>query len=153
MRLVADTLRHNLENQDTLFIFPSEVVAAFWRRQALTLTSRHAVRSDRFISWDTFKEEAFVHRREAVPANSIVRLCFAADLLNKNADGKDFLKALVLDPDNMDTLYALSDYYLKRGKLQKAKRMAEHMVAKNPGHRIGHKLLEIIEKNLTKENR
>ena len=64
-----------------------------------------------------------------------------------------FLKALVLAPDNMDTLYALADYYLKRGKLHKAKRMAEHMVVINPGHRIGHELLEIIEKNLTKENR
>ena len=64
-----------------------------------------------------------------------------------------FLKALALAPDNMDMLYALADYYLKRGKLQKAKRMAEHMVAKNPEHRIGHDLLKIIEKNLTKENR
>ncbi len=96
MRLVADTVRQNLENQDTIFIFPSEVVAAFWRRQALSLTPCRAVKADRFISWDTFKEEVFVRRREAVPANSIVRLCFAEDLLRRNADDKDLLKTLIL---------------------------------------------------------
>jgi hypothetical protein len=96
MRLVTDTIRQNLENQDTLFIFPSEVAAAFWRRRALTLTQHRAVRADRFISWDTFKEKASVNRREAVPANSFVRLCFAADLLKKNADGEEILNELVL---------------------------------------------------------
>jgi hypothetical protein len=40
---------------------------------------------------------------------------------------------------------------LKRGKLQKAKIIAEQMVAKHPGQRIGHELLEVIEKKLPKE--
>jgi tetratricopeptide (TPR) repeat protein len=61
------------------------------------------------------------------------------------------LKALKLDPDSMDYLYALADHYLKRGKLQKAKIIAEKMVAKHPGQRIGHELLKIIERNLPKE--
>jgi tetratricopeptide (TPR) repeat protein len=61
------------------------------------------------------------------------------------------LKALKLDTDNMDYLYALADHYLKRGKLQKAKIIAEQMVAKHPDQRIGHELLEFIERNMPKK--
>ena len=98
MRLVAETIRQNLKDQDIYFVFPSEIVAAFWRRRALTLTRHNAVRSDRFMSWDIFKEKAFARRQNAVPANSFTRLCFAVDLLIRNTDDGGVLKALVL-PD------------------------------------------------------
>jgi Tfp pilus assembly protein PilF len=69
--------------------------------------------------------------------------------LQRDADAETaLLKALELDTDNMDYLYALADYYLKRGKLQKAKIIAEQMVAKHPGQRIGHEFLEFINKNM-----
>jgi Tfp pilus assembly protein PilF len=58
------------------------------------------------------------------------------------------LRALELDSDSLDYLYALADYYLKRGKLHKAKRLAKQMVAKHPDNRMGYDLLEHIEKNL-----
>jgi tetratricopeptide (TPR) repeat protein len=61
------------------------------------------------------------------------------------------LKALELDMDNLDYLYALADHYLKRGQLQKAQGIAEQMIAKYPDQRIGHELLKIIERNLPKE--
>jgi tetratricopeptide (TPR) repeat protein len=64
--------------------------------------------------------------------------------LQRDADAETaMLKALGLDTDNMDYLYALADHYMKRGKLQKAKDIAEKMVAKHP-----HELLEVIEKKL-----
>jgi tetratricopeptide (TPR) repeat protein len=58
------------------------------------------------------------------------------------------LAALELEPDNLDYLYALADFYLKRKKLQQAKGIAEQMVAKHPAQRIGHDLLEMINRNL-----
>ncbi len=61
------------------------------------------------------------------------------------------LKALNLDTDNMDYLYALADHYLKKGKLQKAQGIAEQMVAKHPDQRIGHEILELIKSNLPKK--
>jgi Tfp pilus assembly protein PilF len=61
------------------------------------------------------------------------------------------LKALELDTNNLDYLYALADHYLKRGELQKAQIIAEQMIAKHPEQRMGHELLKIIEKNLPKE--
>ncbi len=55
------------------------------------------------------------------------------------------LKALGLEPDNMDFLYAGADYYIKRGRLAEARAMAEQMVAKHPTNRMGHELLRFID--------
>jgi len=62
------------------------------------------------------------------------------------------LKALKIEPDNMDYLYALGDFYLKRGKLQKARSIAVQMVMKHPDKPIGKELLGIIERNSPKSN-
>jgi len=73
--------------------------------------------------------------------------------LKKDAEAKGaLLKALKLEPDNMDYLYALGDFYLKSGKLQKAKNIALQMVAKHPDKPIGKELLGIIERNSPKLN-
>jgi tetratricopeptide (TPR) repeat protein len=58
------------------------------------------------------------------------------------------LKAKELEPDNLDYLYALADFYLKRNKLQEAKSIAKEMVARHPTQRIGHDILGLIEKNV-----
>ena len=58
-------------------------------------------------------------------------------------------KALEMELDNMDYLYALADLYLKRGDLLKAKPLAERMISLHPNHRIGHDLLELIRKRGT----
>jgi tetratricopeptide (TPR) repeat protein len=58
------------------------------------------------------------------------------------------IRALEIDSDNLDYLYALADFYLKNGRLLKAKDIAEQIVAKHPTQRIGHDMLNLIEKNL-----
>jgi tetratricopeptide (TPR) repeat protein len=57
------------------------------------------------------------------------------------------LKTLDLEPDSIDYLYALADHYIKRGQWEKAKSMANQMVAKHPDHRMGHELLEAIKQH------
>ncbi|MBW2192370.1 MAG: tetratricopeptide repeat protein [Deltaproteobacteria bacterium] len=69
--------------------------------------------------------------------------------LNKDAEAETALiNALKLDTDSMDYLYALADFYLKRGRFQKAKGVAEQLVEKHPEHRIGSEMLEVIKRNL-----
>ena len=69
--------------------------------------------------------------------------------LKRDAEAEDaLLTALKIEPDSMDYLYALGDFYLKRGKFQKAKGIAVQMVTIYPDKRIGQELLGIIEKNL-----
>jgi tetratricopeptide (TPR) repeat protein len=57
-------------------------------------------------------------------------------------------KAMTLEPDNIDYLYALTEYYLKRGKFQEAKSIAQQMVARHPAMQVGHNLLSIINRKL-----
>jgi tetratricopeptide (TPR) repeat protein len=69
--------------------------------------------------------------------------------LKQDSDAEvSLLKAKELEPDNLDYLYALADFYLKRKKLQQARSIAEKMIAKHPNQRIGHDILSLIEKNL-----
>jgi Tfp pilus assembly protein PilF len=69
--------------------------------------------------------------------------------LNRDSNAEaSLLRAQELEPDNLDYLYALADFYLKRKKLQKARSIAKEMVARHPTQRIGHDILNLIEKNL-----
>jgi Tfp pilus assembly protein PilF len=69
--------------------------------------------------------------------------------LKQDSDAEaSLLKAQELAPDNLDYLYALADFYIKRKNLKKAKGIAKEMVARHPAQRIGHDLLDLIEKNL-----
>jgi Tfp pilus assembly protein PilF len=67
--------------------------------------------------------------------------------LKEDSDAEaSLLKAKELEPDNLDYLYALADFYLKRKKLKKAKSIAREMVARHPTQRIGHDILKLVEK-------
>ena len=57
-------------------------------------------------------------------------------------------KAVTLEQDNMDYLYALTEYYLKRGKFLEARPIAEQMVARYPAMQVGHNLLNLINRKL-----
>jgi tetratricopeptide (TPR) repeat protein len=69
-------------------------------------------------------------------------------ILKREAEAERALqKALRLEPDSLDFMYALADFYLKRGKLDKARVLAEQMVSKHPGQRIGHEFLHHLDRN------
>ena len=64
--------------------------------------------------------------------------------------GKDTLakasleSALKIEPGNLDYLYALADFYLKRGRWKSLEKIAEEMVAWHPNQRIGHDILKLV---------
>ena len=69
--------------------------------------------------------------------------------LKQDSDAEtSLLKAQELEPDNLDYLYALADFYLKRKKMQQARSIAQKMVARHPTQQIGHDILNLIESNL-----
>jgi Tfp pilus assembly protein PilF len=69
--------------------------------------------------------------------------------LKKDSDAEaSLLKAKELEQNNLDYLYALADFYLKRNELLQARSIAKEMVARHPTQRIGHDILNLIEKNL-----
>ncbi|MEJ2657851.1 MAG: tetratricopeptide repeat protein, partial [Desulfobacterales bacterium] len=92
---------------------------------------------------------------EGMPERSRVHynLGLLLQYLRKDTEAEGaLLKALKIEPDNMDYLYALWDFYYKRGKLRKAKSIAMQMVAKYPERPIGKELLGTIERNFPKSN-
>jgi tetratricopeptide (TPR) repeat protein len=71
------------------------------------------------------------------------------DFLHKDLEAQAALqRALELEPDNLDFLNAFAQFYLKRGKYQEAKSIAEQMIAKHPSNRLGHNLLGFINREI-----
>jgi tetratricopeptide (TPR) repeat protein len=69
------------------------------------------------------------------------------DYLQKDLEAEAaLLRALDLDSGNLDFLNALAQFYMKRGKYQEAKPIAEQMIARYPSNRLGHNLLSIINR-------
>ncbi len=78
------TVIESYESGTELLVFPTEVVAAAWRR-TLVLDGRRAIERDRIISWDRFKQLLPGVHREQRPASSLSRQIFAHDLLSRSA--------------------------------------------------------------------
>ncbi|MFW6293243.1 MAG: PD-(D/E)XK nuclease family protein, partial [Spirochaetota bacterium] len=77
----------------TTVVLPSELAAEFWRHE-LVRSGMRAVREDRVISWDRFKEQAFDLRTDRLPSNRTARALFVERLLSENAR-EPFLERLV----------------------------------------------------------
>lgn len=89
---------------------------------------------------------------ESMPGNARVHynLGLLLQLLRREGEAESALRrALQLDPESEDYLYAMADFYLKRGRPLEAKRLTERMFAKHPGRGVGERLLEIINRGLS----
>ena len=75
-------------DSERIFVFPSEIAAYEWAAYALKNGNRTAVDRDRFISWDTFKEQCFQLFQKEKPVNRTLRSLYAAHLLDKNRKEK-----------------------------------------------------------------
>jgi tetratricopeptide (TPR) repeat protein len=88
---------------------------------------------------------------EGMPAHA--RLHYNLGLLlqhlnRHSAAERALYRAFQIDPDSIDFMHALADFYIKRGKLQTAKPIAEQMVAKHPSQRVGHDILDYINREM-----
>ena len=84
MQHVRDAIKANFAELSAAFVFPSEVIAAFWCEESLRIAGVQAVRADRFISWDTFKERVFRSEEVKRPANRLYRSIFVSAYLEEN---------------------------------------------------------------------
>lgn len=95
MQEIVDIIRNCIDDPACTFIFPSEITAVFWRKKALSLSHAKALKSDRFISWDVFKERYFSVSESSAPSNMIIRILFSSWLLRENSGDRCFLKNIV----------------------------------------------------------
>ncbi len=75
-------------------VLPSELAAEFWRREIIRSGARTAIREDRIVSWDRFKEQAFDLRTDRMPANRTARAVFVDRIIAENA-AAPFLHRLI----------------------------------------------------------
>jgi tetratricopeptide (TPR) repeat protein len=87
---------------------------------------------------------------EGLPERSRIQYNLGLLLQVLQRDGQAeaaFQKALGLEPANMDYLYALADFYIKRNRLAEAEKVAEEMLAAHPDRRMGRELLDLIKRH------
>lgn len=66
--------------------------------------------------------------------------------LSRDSDAEDaFNTALSLEPANLDYLYAIADFYMKRERVEDALQVAERMIASHPQQRIGYDIKAALE--------
>jgi tetratricopeptide (TPR) repeat protein len=95
--------------------------------------------------------EAEIHLQIAarsLPARARIRynLGLLQRQLGKDEAAEDSLRmALAVEPDNLEFLFALADFYLKRERWDEAEKVAERMAAAHPENPIGHRILKALE--------
>jgi hypothetical protein len=95
MASVFETILEQVRDQNTYFVFPSEVAAALWARKICIHGGIRSVAADRFLAWDRFKEAvARAEIKNKNPASALVRRLFARALARKNA-ASPFLSVMI----------------------------------------------------------
>ena len=96
-------------------------------------------------------DEALVHLESAadgMPRNSRAwyNLGLLRQSLGRDAEAHSALAAaLELEPGNPDYLYALADFYVKRGRFEEALPIAKRLAAALPGADVGPQLVAYVE--------
>ena len=67
-------------------------------------------------------------------------------LRRDSAAEASLMRALKLEPDNMDYLKGMAEFYLKRKRYEEAEKIARQMSAKYPSNLTGHRTLDIIKR-------
>jgi PD-(D/E)XK nuclease superfamily protein len=91
MENIFNRIVRELPDDQVVFVFPTEVTANSWIRRILRDTGvlgarvARAVRTDRFISWDTFLRLVSKDSETLQPAGAASRRLFAVEFLLKNS--------------------------------------------------------------------
>jgi hypothetical protein len=85
MNPVESVLLNNIDNPDSLFIFPTDIAASRWADRLLRLRGG-TVAMNKFIAWDVFKQQSIkskVQNKKSIP--SALRKIFVSRLVAENA--------------------------------------------------------------------
>jgi hypothetical protein len=86
MNSVENVLMENVDKSGSLFIFPTDVAASRWADHLLRMLNGGTVAMEKFIAWDTFKQNSIRSKflnRKSIPA--VLRKMFIAALIRENA--------------------------------------------------------------------
>jgi hypothetical protein len=100
---VEAVLLEHIDDPASLFVFPTDIAMQRWADRLLALRKGGTIAMEKFIAWDTFKQESIRAQKQdkkSVPA--VLRKIFASRLVRENAElakaGKPPLFASLLPP-------------------------------------------------------
>jgi len=82
VNIVTETIKKNIHERGTSFVFPSQTAAGLWAIRTCTLGLVRSVQADRFLAWDRFKEKA-TEEKQRTPVTAVMRKLFARSLIQK----------------------------------------------------------------------
>ena len=83
---ISDFFKTYLPQKNAIFVFPSAIIARKWEEFLIENDFASSLPNNRFIVWDTFKEQTFLisHMQEK-PSNAIIRKLYAKFLISENS--------------------------------------------------------------------
>ena len=87
MEAVDNILLQNIDDESSLFVFPTDISASRWADRVLRLKKGGTIAMEKFIAWDTFKQNAIrskVKEKKSIP--SVLRKIFVSALVEENAE-------------------------------------------------------------------
>jgi len=83
--MVEEVILKNIDKENSIFVFPTQVTALMWAEKTLFLSNFKAVALERFIAWDTFKSSAVRSvKQDKTSIPSAVRKLFSQKIIEKN---------------------------------------------------------------------
>ena len=100
MNIIEETLKENILDKKTVFVFNTDVAANSWTDFIVRQDGKDgwpaSLALERFLAWDAFKGQALKSKEEgkkAVP--SLLRKLFARSLLERVKNGENFFERLI----------------------------------------------------------
>lgn len=107
--IIERTLSEQIKKMNSYFVFATQTAADLWADRIIETSDVHAVATERFLAWDTFKGESIrsqQQEKKAVP--SAMRSIFTAQLIEENA-ASPFLKNCIA-PEYAQTASGFSQW-------------------------------------------
>ena len=85
MNPIFDTLLHHINDENSVFVFTTEIACTSWQDKILEDEIVQAIPLEKFIAWDKFKSEAVrskVQNKTSIP--SVVRKLFSHWVIEEN---------------------------------------------------------------------
>lgn len=78
-------IKQHGEDDSFVFVFPSDIAASLWLEKSLDITNRNTLPSNRFIAWDTFKQNSVkAHVEEKTSVSKTIRNLYALQITQEN---------------------------------------------------------------------